>query len=94
MPGCAKAVICDLGLATKIPEVKRKLSVVGSPWWMAPECIHGELYDEKVIETLEYLHIIIIIILLLLLLIFIHKIKLGVLKTLCCKLMCVGTCEK
>ena len=27
----------------------KQLPVVGSPWWMAPECIHGKRYSEKVI---------------------------------------------
>lgn len=27
---------------------KQPLAVVGSPYWMAPEVLRGELYDEKV----------------------------------------------
>lgn len=27
---------------------KEPLAVVGSPYWMAPEVLRGELYDEKV----------------------------------------------
>lgn len=27
---------------------KQPLAVVGSPYWMAPEMLRGELYDEKV----------------------------------------------
>uniref|UniRef100_A0A8C2ZNQ6 Testis associated actin remodelling kinase 2 n=1 Tax=Cyclopterus lumpus TaxID=8103 RepID=A0A8C2ZNQ6_CYCLU len=44
------AVVGDFGLAEKIPtnqaEVE-KLSVVGSPFWMAPEVLRNESYDEK-----------------------------------------------
>lgn len=44
------AVVGDFGLAEKIPtnlaEVE-KLSVVGSPFWMAPEVLRGEPYNEK-----------------------------------------------
>ncbi|XP_024135302.1 dual specificity testis-specific protein kinase 2 [Oryzias melastigma] len=44
------AVVGDFGLAEKIPtnqtEVE-KLSVVGSPFWMAPEVLRDEPYDEK-----------------------------------------------
>ncbi|KAM8851019.1 dual specificity testis-specific protein kinase 2 [Spinachia spinachia] len=44
------AVVGDFGLAEKIPtnlaEVE-KLSVVGSPFWMAPEVLRNEPYDEK-----------------------------------------------
>ncbi|XP_069482785.1 dual specificity testis-specific protein kinase 1-like [Ambystoma mexicanum] len=46
------AVVGDFGLAEKIPDYsdgseKEPLSVVGSPYWMAPEVLRGELYDEK-----------------------------------------------
>lgn len=44
------AVVGDFGLAEKIPtnlaEVE-KLSVVGSPFWMAPEVLRDEPYNEK-----------------------------------------------
>ncbi|XP_038573349.1 dual specificity testis-specific protein kinase 2 [Micropterus salmoides] len=44
------AVVGDFGLAEKIPtnlaEVE-KLSVVGSPFWMAPEVLRDESYNEK-----------------------------------------------
>ncbi|KAL7989150.1 hypothetical protein Chor_008069 [Crotalus horridus] len=46
------AVVGDFGLAEKIPTYsegseKEPLAVVGSPYWMAPEVLHGELYNEK-----------------------------------------------
>ncbi|XP_072027303.1 dual specificity testis-specific protein kinase 2-like [Amphiura filiformis] len=41
------AIVSDLGLATKLPEnPEEEMSVVGSPFWMAPECLHGKLYNE------------------------------------------------
>nr|XP_060619797.1 dual specificity testis-specific protein kinase 1 [Anolis sagrei ordinatus] len=47
------AVVGDFGLAEKIPTYseggeKEPLAVVGSPYWMAPEVLRGELYNEKV----------------------------------------------
>uniref|UniRef100_A0A4W3IIH1 Testis associated actin remodelling kinase 1 n=1 Tax=Callorhinchus milii TaxID=7868 RepID=A0A4W3IIH1_CALMI len=46
------AVVGDFGLAEKIPNYsdgseKQPLAVVGSPFWMAPEVLRGELYNEK-----------------------------------------------
>ncbi|XP_043936176.1 dual specificity testis-specific protein kinase 2 [Protopterus annectens] len=44
------AVVGDFGLAEKIPDDSsdcEKLSVVGSPFWMAPEVLRGEMYNEK-----------------------------------------------
>ncbi|PVD22968.1 hypothetical protein C0Q70_16228 [Pomacea canaliculata] len=43
------AVIADFGLAAKIPDPlnKEKLPVVGSPYWMAPEVLHGDFYNER-----------------------------------------------
>ncbi|XP_070829865.1 dual specificity testis-specific protein kinase 2 [Chaetodon trifascialis] len=44
------AVVGDFGLAEKIPTSpaeREKLSVVGSPFWMAPEVLRDELYNEK-----------------------------------------------
>ncbi|XP_076004509.1 dual specificity testis-specific protein kinase 2 isoform X2 [Genypterus blacodes] len=44
------AVVGDFGLAEKIPTniaEGEKLSVVGSPFWMAPEVLRGEPYNEK-----------------------------------------------
>ncbi|XP_076828812.1 dual specificity testis-specific protein kinase 2 [Brachyhypopomus gauderio] len=51
--GVCTAVVGDFGLAEKIPDysdgtLKEPLSVVGSPYWMAPEVLRGEQYDEKV----------------------------------------------
>ncbi|KAJ8346159.1 hypothetical protein SKAU_G00303520 [Synaphobranchus kaupii] len=47
---CYTAVIGDFGLAEKIPShdsEAEKLSVVGSPFWMAPEVLKDEPYNEK-----------------------------------------------
>ncbi|KAM3866140.1 dual specificity testis-specific protein kinase 2 [Diretmus argenteus] len=44
------AVVGDFGLAEKIPTHDgegEKLSVVGSPFWMAPEVLRDESYNEK-----------------------------------------------
>uniref|UniRef100_A0A8D3AD52 dual-specificity kinase n=1 Tax=Scophthalmus maximus TaxID=52904 RepID=A0A8D3AD52_SCOMX len=44
------AVVGDFGLAEKIPTTvaeREKLSVVGSPFWMAPEVLRDEPYNEK-----------------------------------------------
>uniref|UniRef100_A0A3Q4GBC4 Testis associated actin remodelling kinase 1 n=1 Tax=Neolamprologus brichardi TaxID=32507 RepID=A0A3Q4GBC4_NEOBR len=47
------AVVGDFGLAEKIPDYSEEegqepLAVVGSPYWMAPEVLRGEVYNEKV----------------------------------------------
>ncbi|NWS78267.1 TESK1 kinase, partial [Crotophaga sulcirostris] len=47
------AVVGDFGLAEKIPNYsegseKEPLAIVGSPYWMAPEVLRGEIYNEKV----------------------------------------------
>ncbi|XP_043857444.1 dual specificity testis-specific protein kinase 2 isoform X2 [Dromiciops gliroides] len=44
------AVVADFGLAEKIPDCSagsEKLPVVGSPFWMAPEVLRDEPYNEK-----------------------------------------------
>uniref|UniRef100_A0A9J8DMN4 dual-specificity kinase n=1 Tax=Cyprinus carpio carpio TaxID=630221 RepID=A0A9J8DMN4_CYPCA len=51
--GNCSVVVGDFGLAEKIPDhsdeaEKPKLAVVGSPYWMAPEVLRGECYNEKV----------------------------------------------
>jgi serine/threonine-protein kinase 24/25/MST4 len=45
-----KVKIADFGVAKELNEHKRRFSVVGSPYWMAPEVItakEGGLYNEK-----------------------------------------------
>ncbi|KAI3353124.1 hypothetical protein L3Q82_019249 [Scortum barcoo] len=51
--GMFTAVVGDFGLAEKIPDYsdsvgKQPLAIVGSPYWMAPEVLRGELYNEKI----------------------------------------------
>ncbi|XP_054609318.1 dual specificity testis-specific protein kinase 1 [Dunckerocampus dactyliophorus] len=51
--GLCSAVVGDFGLAEKIPDYsddadQEPLAVVGSPYWMAPEVLRGEVYNEKV----------------------------------------------
>lgn len=48
--GKLQAVVADFGLAAKIPNPmnkSEKLSIVGSPYWIAPEVLNGEWYNEK-----------------------------------------------
>ncbi|XP_031440698.1 dual specificity testis-specific protein kinase 2 [Clupea harengus] len=51
--GVCTAVVGDFGLAEKIPDCsdgsnRQALAIVGSPYWMAPEVLRGEPYNEKV----------------------------------------------
>lgn len=46
--GSLKAVVADFGLSCRIPRIVEKLTQVGTPFWMAPECLKEEFYDEKV----------------------------------------------
>uniref|UniRef100_A0A1I7W3F2 TKL/LISK/TESK protein kinase n=1 Tax=Loa loa TaxID=7209 RepID=A0A1I7W3F2_LOALO len=45
--GSLKAVVADFGLSCRIPGIVEKLTQVGTPFWMAPECLKEEFYDEK-----------------------------------------------
>lgn len=47
--GRTAAVVADLGLADKIPSptLDTPVSIVGSPYWMAPECLVGKVYNQK-----------------------------------------------
>lgn len=50
MNGNGKVKIADFGVARELNATKRRFSVVGSPYWMAPEVItakEGGLYNEK-----------------------------------------------
>lgn len=50
-PRGREALVTDFGLAREVVEVPvkdRKLSLVGSAFWMAPEMLRGEPYDRKV----------------------------------------------
>uniref|UniRef100_A0A8B9L5T9 Testis associated actin remodelling kinase 2 n=1 Tax=Astyanax mexicanus TaxID=7994 RepID=A0A8B9L5T9_ASTMX len=52
------AVVGDFGLAEKIPSHDadgEKLAVVGSPFWMAPEVLRDEPYNEKVSKIISRL---------------------------------------
>ncbi|XP_007233959.2 dual specificity testis-specific protein kinase 1 isoform X1 [Astyanax mexicanus] len=52
-PRGREAVVTDFGLAREVGELPannpdRKMSLVGSAFWMAPEMLRGEPYDRKV----------------------------------------------
>lgn len=46
--GTLKTVVADFGLAAKIKHKRRSYTeTVGSPYWMAPECLRGREYCEQ-----------------------------------------------
>jgi serine/threonine protein kinase len=47
--GSMKCIVADFGLAAKIKQSRRRshTEVVGSPYWMAPECLNGKEYCEQ-----------------------------------------------
>ncbi|CAH1772481.1 unnamed protein product [Owenia fusiformis] len=48
--GKYSAVVGDFGLAARIPDPldnSKKLPIVGSPYWMSPECLNDKRYDER-----------------------------------------------
>ena len=54
-----EALVTDFGLAREVVELPvkdpgRKLSLVGSAFWMAPEMLRGEPYDRKVVDQLLF----------------------------------------
>ncbi|NXK71053.1 PAK3 kinase, partial [Sylvietta virens] len=41
--------LADFGLSAQVtPEQSRRTSVIGTPWWMAPEVVTGQPYGHKV----------------------------------------------
>ncbi|GMS86708.1 hypothetical protein PENTCL1PPCAC_8883, partial [Pristionchus entomophagus] len=46
-PSCERAVIADFGLSCEFPKEGEKLSQVGTTYFMSPECLKEQHYDEK-----------------------------------------------
>ncbi len=42
-----QAVIGDFGFATTEPTPEQRLSTVGSPYWLAPECFKNQWYNHR-----------------------------------------------
>jgi serine/threonine protein kinase len=45
------------GITTTIEAGQKRQTQIGSPFWMAPEIISGDGYDQKVLSTLLNFHI-------------------------------------
>ena len=44
---------CIIFLSSSDGVDQQPLAVVGSPYWMAPEVLRGELYDDKVLTEAQ-----------------------------------------
>ena len=48
-------IVADFGYATQLTrERQKRQTVVGTPYWMAPEVIRGNKYDTKVSNRCVY----------------------------------------
>lgn len=51
-------MVADFGLSCRFPRRGEKLPQVGTTYFMSPECLKEEYYDEKVRELVHYLGIV------------------------------------